>query len=1458
MPDPDFSDLDFSTSIAVDEPASIDQTDLSDLDLSTASPVHQSESVLDEDRGIVFDVPTGTDGKEQEFLIKTQHEKRDAGNFLGMDFLGDIVVGGAKGFAAGGLDTVSNITEVMRTALEANIDDPGDLNVSADDLAGMERLKQEFVSTGDYSKLRAVHHAGVKKFQEGYDAWVASLDLKPSAEGAQPAAFEFMAAGTSTIGAIGLTVLTKRPDLVAPLFGLMDAGSTMKEGREAGASPEKRLTAGAAVGAFTTITEGLGGVFTLRHLSLNKPLTIALREAANNAFQEALQTGFQETVSTGAGFKKADIVDSMVAVGKSALYGAFWGGTVAGVSTMLKKGQVKTDLTKQGLSPEQADKVIDVMTEEAFENKNVEKVVADIWRYEASPQNITPEQKEKNFKEIDASWKALIGEQEKAPAPDKSATLEKIARGGQMTDAEATAFPEFVPAQRILKKLDEQIAGTKDRDRRRVLRDTKQAVLDGLFQEPGAEPAAASTAESAPPVPAASGADRSVVAEKVARGLALTEEERASMPDLAELEDQLDLIDSQLGYSGLSIEERPKLERERAGLIAQVTFERNRIFEVGEESPMVEPAPEGGSKVRVSSTKKIDKVRAEEMAAEVGRVSALAERKRVQQEQKEAALDAKAKIAFSKKNPEASILESEALSRSLERQAAVAKQAVKSERERVKQGELGEKAKESFKTRGQRVEDRILKSDAMRMLQKVREQSAREGALFKKRQIEERIKLVRAIKNADIAGILAADRHKIEALQELLPNMKTNQMLRDLNDQVQAIKAESKEKFNALKEIREAQHRQRLEYLLNELGFADIESVEKGPKTSLTNERQLGKETRLAGLTAKRVFTDLGPMATAIFYASHNRTYSDMLLLRSKFEDGIEAIKKKHGLTAEELGSRMEVDGLPFTVQEAMGIFMVQSNQEHRTAVIEANKIPPETVEKLISMLSEKQQAAAADMAGWFEEIYPFMAAAVLDNSNGAQDLTKVKGVYMPLFRELDVTEDIFDLIGNDVQDRGFFRGVGQPGQVKERTVTKGGGPGRVHMELFDNAYKYAGIASRYIAMQRNLAELSRIVQDKTFKEALRQSKGDAYIKYLEKYMQRISNPTFYKDFKTMGMVARVLREHASVLYIAGNAVTIAKQPLALTFYLGNHGIGVSELFSSIGKYIADPVGVTNFMLEKDPQMASRSVSREAEEQKNRMKLVTKPRSPLAKMGVPVPKGIEQTAEKIVNWSFGGLNWMQTQIDAIGWHAAYDKALLMGKSEMEAIEAGQAAVLETQNAMTPKDAAEIFYTNDWLDLVAQFTDQPNKVYNILTKDIPVAWKRDDKAAAVLAVFGAALGTLLHALVTRGDVPDDPEEWAKLVGTETFNLVPLVGPTATSIYQHYNGSPAGLSVPAVAVVDMAQAAEAIAEGDYEKAFSKILRPLAVVSKLPYPKTTVRDAMQILKFLNEQLFDNVWSF
>jgi hypothetical protein len=70
-----------------------------------------------------------------------------------------------------------------------------------------------------------------------------------------------------------------------------------------------------------------------------------------------------------------------------------------------------------------------------------------------------------------------------------------------------------------------------------------------------------------------------------------------------------------------------------------------------------------------------------------------------------------------------------------------------------------------------------------------------------------------------------------------------------------------------------------------------------------------------------------------------------------------------------------------------------------------------------------------------------------------------------------------------------------------------------------------------------------------------------------------------------------------------------------------------------------------------------------------------------------------------------------------------------------------------------------------------------------------------------------------------------------------------------IYSHYNGSPAGLSVPALVAVDIAKAGEAIADGDYAKAFEKILRPAAITLKLPYPKSTAIRIMDILEHLGE---------
>jgi hypothetical protein len=97
-----------------------------------------------------------------------------------------------------------------------------------------------------------------------------------------------------------------------------------------------------------------------------------------------------------------------------------------------------------------------------------------------------------------------------------------------------------------------------------------------------------------------------------------------------------------------------------------------------------------------------------------------------------------------------------------------------------------------------------------------------------------------------------------------------------------------------------------------------------------------------------------------------------------------------------------------------------------------------------------------------------------------------------------------------------------------------------------------------------------------------------------------------------------------------------------------------------------------------------------------------------------------------------------------------------------------------------------------------------------------------------------------------------------VSLEAINLVPVFGSAITSSIQHFSGSPAGVSVVGAVGADIYQAGEAILDGDYERAFQKIIRPIAVSMKLPFPRTTIKRSMDTLKFLNEQLLDEVWSF
>lgn len=394
------------------------------------------KKVFVEGRSQVIGFPDSFTGDEMNYTMATDIDKKPKNSFFGMVEYGqDLASNLAKGFASfpakmpeyfGQLTREAGETQLVnrqKADVEAAVQnqfilDPGELlgyisRRASEGLQIPERLK----NAGD--KLIEMN----RKFIE-------NTRLEPTEEsGAKKVAFD-LGSGLSSIGAsIGLTFMTKRPDLVAPMFGLIQKGQIYGQARDAGKSPEVASDASTVSGIGEAMLEFVGlHVFFDVIKTSNKFAKVSLRSASQGV-QEGSQQLAQEVTTNAYGITQTRFEEIAKRVGYATAIGAVAGVPVSAIVTIAEKQGVIDDLKAEGKTDEEAVAIVTDISEKQIEGGLVDEA-AQILENETSQIAVTNEERQKDFDTLNKEIQNAIGNEDQVIQPiaeegvDGQATVE--------------------------------------------------------------------------------------------------------------------------------------------------------------------------------------------------------------------------------------------------------------------------------------------------------------------------------------------------------------------------------------------------------------------------------------------------------------------------------------------------------------------------------------------------------------------------------------------------------------------------------------------------------------------------------------------------------------------------------------------------------------------------------------------------------------------------------------------------------------------------------------------------------------------------------------------------------------------------------------------------------------------------------------------------------------------------
>jgi hypothetical protein len=493
------------------------------------------------------------------------------------------------------------------------------------------------------------------------------------------------------------------------------------------------------------------------------------------------------------------------------------------------------------------------------------------------------------------------------------------------------------------------------------------------------------------------------------------------------------------------------------------------------------------------------------------------------------------------------------------------------------------------------------------------------------------------------------------------------------------------------------------------------------------------------------------------FFVSETNKLEDQAIFATKRRRVLGAQKMEDlGLTIHDLAKEEIINGVPYTKDAMLHVWMGMQNEKSRRAILYGNKISEDEALIMSEKLSENEKAWGEWMMEEFTENFPRMEKVYEDYMN---DHLKQEDAYFPMIR-----------LGSswEVQDQDFWD------QFKLRNeYTKSAVDRSATYERVDNKNKNQGAIAlgathiwmeqvekheHWVHMGMHVRDMNNIIHrdmtDNTKVKTLFESKwGTQGYKFLEKYIEDVANPTLFKGHDGVSLASRRLRKNTAIGYLAWNALTMLKQAPSLALFLRD--AGPQHIIAAAAQYMTNHAEMKKFIDDHDAQMWSRVMTKELELLKQREK-----------------KGVFRAVDAVGAAGMLGIQKIDSAVTHIGWLAVYNKNKHLGVAE--ATRKAQMAVLETQPSARAKDLAQMYRSGEVLNWFTMFSNQLNNIWSMTTSDTVYAFKNKEYDRLIGTVVGVGISVFSMMLLSGYRPGEDDDETAKELIKQITNFIPLVG------------------------------------------------------------------------------------
>jgi hypothetical protein len=291
---------------------------------------------------------------------------------------------------------------------------------------------------------------------------------------------------------------------------------------------------------------------------------------------------------------------------------------------------------------------------------------------------------------------------------------------------------------------------------------------------------------------------------------------------------------------------------------------------------------------------------------------------------------------------------------------------------------------------------------------------------------------------------------------------------------------------------------------------------------------------------------------------------------------------------------------------------------------------------------------------------------------------------------------------------------------------------------------------------------------------------------------------------------------------------------------------GPVDMLAAVGKFLSNPMRLVNEVKELDPFFKHRVQNRALEEFK------------------VADRGRFSTYQNAVGRvGFSAIRLFDRIAYGTGWYAIYQHQLRenrkAGMNEPEAIEAARRSAQEemqrTQPAANVFNLPELYRTSEALNWFLMFSNQLNKIFNVVTYDTVNSFRQGNMLQGLGYVFGLVLGSIAMGMISRRRWPKSWEE----AGADLLNQMAVSIPFGRNLVQGWDGWSGGVD-PLPIMWQAGRTAESLFdENRNREADARAVRDLIFESMvlLGAPQVQLSRAMDMLVDENWQLQFEPWE-